>query len=1493
MRNNVFLTIRVAFVGFSLTLCSSLHAAAPAPANPQKVTDAVYTKALYDKDSKTMFLAGKKSPTAAAGTDVETTLAKVQYDATAQQWSIPTKLSTATELKNKTIADLTLIKNNATFPVVITNDKKLHVVTDATTGDIKSSAVLKDGGTPDEVKTIKAIASDGKDYIFAAVSENGKEWSAHDGEKRGIAVAKVEYDASGIPNAITQEDVTDFTKADKAAALPAAAADKMAALTAAKPLAFKASDDGIDSAELMENVSMHYASEVGDATTAPGTLFVGLQGVTRNDKYKEGGVSSLVLGKLDTTSTPNKFELASATPNIKAPYIDILTAHQKVAIANCVYAVEHALQSTVDDPKKPSTITDNAKALAYRELLALGASIIAASAGVTIADPTNPTAVEAQALGLAIAKAVAKRATTLTFDATTPASAANGTRAAAASVVAGTFAGAWLGKVIGGVAAGQATATAIEGAATDIKNLYYPKTGDSTEPKQAFLDKFNTFATHAKTATDGLGAKLETGINQNDLASAVVGKYNATDIFPNMSTQAPLHAKLNRLVYESKIAVLGNASPAAQTGVAAAGYTIAAVAAKIKNAADDDAVNAILPQLSLIAQAFAKAIAINPVVGVEAMWAVNKLLDAYGSVTYNATDAANNLTDKLAAAQTVTDEYIQNISYADAALAVKKAAKLAEKTPTPATDVHPIVAAVAAGAALDTTILAAKTKQLTDATKIKNVTELADALDAWDKYIAGPTQDTAKTLIEKTTAYAGKVDQLKANVGGTDTHAKFEDDASGYSTGTQNADTAEATRAKVATFLVDAAGVNAKIPVLGDTATVLNDLVNLKGLQKATIAAIDTSADTNAAVKATAAAVQTYADQFGTLKVAANTAAHMVASYSAPRDTDFWFCGKTAMLDAKSRLDDNIKQEVAVFDANGDDALALTAGTMKTMTVGANHYLIANIVTQAPGQRAGSLFISGTKNMLCALPLATDSGEIAQMVNNVPDFTKAARNMYELPRIDYASVRVGGTATLFSGAWVNDIIVEGTRVYVVLGGYKPDFMGIFYSDAITTDNVITGWTAWKRYKGAQTTYRYLTAALDNTDGLAFVQGDLGTFGYPINSIAYLPFPTTATVESDQYKTVKSRVNEYHVIDGVVNMFEFDHETPGIATDKASFGVALLYDSLVLFQTGEFTDGSYHAASDIEDAITIPCQENTYKTHADAFKAIAPLTSAAFVADASNQGWLVVGGNNGLVGITQDAKSRNDGKGFTNAASQSEVYDATEDSAVVTLKDAADKPFSRVRQVLGYNDTIYIVTEQKVQCAEVKQASFAAGTNKLATTPLLEPGEPYVCTFASILSDKYMVVCTTKGITLIENHQYSAAGGKNNADLSTEGVTLQAMLIEHQGAQELLVLFSDIVTKRSVIKRYAINLDATSIAGVATYKGTDTDLAFDSSFILSFACDGDTIIASAPETGLVYYVNIETKKTTIINTDFDRPGLAAYDKASGNFLIPGSQGIGVK
>lgn len=253
-------------------------------------------------------------------------------------------------ISNKVINNLVLCGND---PILTVGDEKIYKVSGANKEVVTINKVaLKDSAPTDVDKPISAIAANGS-YVFAAVPGAGKAWSAVDGNNRGIAILN--------PNDLTQYEPTDFEKAVKDAAPAALKNDHAvnaatAAFSATKPLAIKWDDTtGIAGAELTEDVNMYWNDNVN-------RLYVGLSGVKRDDKEKEGGVCSMLVGRIDktekteTAAAKTSFVLSPIVKDMAAPRLDVEMAAKKVAIANAACVVAEAI-ATVSDANKTTTAT--------------------------------------------------------------------------------------------------------------------------------------------------------------------------------------------------------------------------------------------------------------------------------------------------------------------------------------------------------------------------------------------------------------------------------------------------------------------------------------------------------------------------------------------------------------------------------------------------------------------------------------------------------------------------------------------------------------------------------------------------------------------------------------------------------------------------------------------------------------------------------------------------------------------------------------------------------------------------------------------------------------------------------------------------------------------------------------------------------------------------------------------------------------------------------
>lgn len=338
------------------------------------------------------------------------------------------------------------------------------------------------------------------------------------------------------------------------------------------------------------------------------------------------------------------------------------------------------------------------------------------------------------------------------------------------------------------------------------------------------------------------------------------------------------------------------------------------------------------------------------------------------------------------------------------------------------------------------------------------------------------------------------------------------------------------------------------------------------------------------------------------------------------------------------------------------------------------------------------------------------------------------------------AAQVGG-GNLLAGPIVN-IIVRDDTVFAFVGENTP---GVYSSQAIfDVSGKITCWTQWQRAAG--TTDAIFGAALNPFEG-DFILAS-GTTADTVNTIK-------KTVWSDGaeqgLKPLTTILDETFAADngGIQGMQTFLPGSAGLQDIAvlAAGGIG----NILLAQTGVFNDGiiTPTKGSDFNDsitfadgAITTDIDEKTVIISGGALTAVGPVTAFEFARSAQN-GWLFVGGSNGLALLTNE-----DGSGWNPDTQLSENFDGL--SAGMAFKMIGN--YSFVKKLIYDSGFLFVITHYQVDRINLTTSDFGTGTLDVITVASI--GNEGVSTrggfLDGIFSQALGIIATTDSLLRIGN-----------------------------------------------------------------------------------------------------------------------------------------------
>lgn len=444
----------------------------------------------------------------------------------------------------------------------------------------------------------------------------------------------------------------------------------------------------------------------------------------------------------------------------------------------------------------------------------------------------------------------------------------------------------------------------------------------------------------------------------------------------------------------------------------------------------------------------------------------------------------------------------------------------------------------------------------------------------------------------------------------------------------------------------------------------------------------------------------------------------------------------------------NIDSIIGVIGANQQ----LSVNALKTMwTSTALNYLIVV---------GGNGNPSATNNSVFALPL-TNAGDTkgtiakkdAQPVNVFRDasiprliartVSEPATTPADMTQATDIAAQVGGG--LLTAGPIVDIIVRDDTVFAFIGQTDPNVdPGVYSSQAIfDASGKITSWTAWQRAAG--TTDNIFGAALNAFDGNFILAS--GTNRNTVNTIQ-------RTVWSDgsenglQPLTAILNTALPASDGGIQGLQTFLPLSPGL--QNIALLVAGGIGTIALAQTGLLNGNNTiipTAGPDFNNLIefdngTITANVNakTVIISGGALDTVGPIT-ALEIASNTNNGWLFVGGSNGLAILTQP-----DGTGWNAATQLNNNLTGLQTGMTFTL--IGDYRF--VKKLIQDGDFLFVISHTTIDRINLTTSNF--GTNTLDVTTIASIGQNGVSAkggfLDGIFSQALGIIATTGGLLRI-------------------------------------------------------------------------------------------------------------------------------------------------
>ena len=317
---------------------------------------------------------------------------------------------------------------------------------------------------------------------------------------------------------------------------------------------------------------------------------------------------------------------------------------------------------------------------------------------------------------------------------------------------------------------------------------------------------------------------------------------------------------------------------------------------------------------------------------------------------------------------------------------------------------------------------------------------------------------------------------------------------------------------------------------------------------------------------------------------------------------------------------------------------------VKTMfTTTALHYLIVVGGNGAP---------DGTQKSVFALPLVSGVNSSAGLIADkdaVPqdtfsqkepfriiarNITQAATQPNQMVDADNIAAQVGG-GNLAAGN-ISDIIVRGDTVFALVFQDNNDKQGVYYSQALFEANgKIKGWTQWQRAVG--TVDQIFGAALDPADGSFTLMS-----GNDENTVNMVKRTVWAEGRNEGLQPLQQALSDEfpQTRGGIQGLCNFLPVTPGL--NNISLAIATGLSKVAIIQTGMLDDvlvpSKGNDFNNIEwfenGAITGDVASKTVIISGGVLDELGPIVAAEVACDGNN-GWLFVGGTDGLAVLSQE------------------------------------------------------------------------------------------------------------------------------------------------------------------------------------------------------------------------------------------------------------------
>jgi hypothetical protein len=481
-----------------------------------------------------------------------------------------------------------------------------------------------------------------------------------------------------------------------------------------------------------------------------------------------------------------------------------------------------------------------------------------------------------------------------------------------------------------------------------------------------------------------------------------------------------------------------------------------------------------------------------------------------------------------------------------------------------------------------------------------------------------------------------------------------------------------------------------------------------------------------------------------------------------------------------------------------------------------------------------------------------------------------------------------GSGDLLAGP-IRNIIVRDDTVFAVVAENNP---GIYSSQAIfDASGKITAWTVWQRAVG--TTNTNFDAALNAFEGNFILAS--GTTADTINTIE-------KTIWSDGSETGLLPLTT--ILDntfapsngGIQGMQTFLPNSAGL--QKIATLAAGGIGNILLAQTGQLSPNNIiipTAATDFNNiaeftdgTITSPVNATTVIISGGALNNVGPITALEFAQNSTN-GWLFVGGSNGLVVLAHP-----DGSGWDAITQLSNNFNGLDAGmSFVTVGE-----YSFVKKLIYAENFLFVISREKIDRINLTTSNFA--TNTLDVTTIASIGNDGVSIRGSFLdgifSQALGIIATTDGLLRIGNGkdirtitseadaQWVAIDIPENAGAPTALYTVtptnRLQDITRNTGGYFYVLTADVGLDQSRINRFAVqplrNIDPVSATTIQAFndifvKGIPSFLLSFGEFRSNFSTDGALYFATRNQNDAISPVVMLTPSAPVPRIGFGNVG----------------------